>query len=424
MAFKKLTRRNFMHSMGMLGVAGLTGGSAQRLWAQGSGAGTAANTVQLPFENGLRQLVQYPQKRPLIVLTSDGIQLETPFAVFDENILTPLDAMFVRYHNARKGTPVRIDTATYRVKVTGNVATPLSLSLSDLKSQFTPRQIVSAMACTGNSRGFVSPRVPGGQWGHGAMCNTSWTGVSLKDILTKAGIGAGALEVVFDGLDRATKSSIPDFQKSLKIDIAQSDDILVAYQANGSDLPMLNGYPVRLIVPGYTGTYWVKHLTDIRVVNEVFSGFYMSTAYREPDNDCACIEPAPADWASAPAVATRPVTHPRVRSFVTNLIDGAQVLANSPLTVRGFAFDGGSGIQSVMVSADNGATWKDAMLKENLGRYAFRGYETTITLAPGVHVLKVKAVAVSGETQSEQALWAATGYGYNRIEAYRLNAVA
>ncbi len=415
----KFTRRKFMHSAGMLGLAGLAGGGINKALADsGGGAGTAASpqTATLPFEHGERVLAQYPQKRPLMILTSNGLQLETPFSVFDENIITPNDAFFVRYHNSRN--PLSINGAQYRLSVGGNVTTSLSLSLADLKSKFTPVELVAVCACTGNSRGFNKPRVPGGQWAHGAMGNARWKGVRLKDVLDMAGVGNGAVQVTFNGMDQGAKPSVPDFVKALDIDFARNSDALLAYEMNGADLPVLNGYPVRLVVPGYTGTYWVKHLTEINVIDTVFDGFYMGVAYREPDNDCACVPPG-----TAPA-ATRPVTKPRIRSFITNLIEGANVAIGTAVTVRGFAFDGGTGIAKVEFSNDGGATWKDAVLGEDLGKYAARAWSTQFTAgAAGPLALKVKATAVSGETQPVEQFWQPTGYGYNPIETVNVTAI-
>lgn len=416
-------RRSFLRNAGLLGLAGVTGSKAANVLAAEPGI-TAATTVTLPFEHGERQLVQYPQKRPLIVLTSRALQLETPFSMFDEGLvatgnkylITPNDAFFVRYHNAR--IPLSIDPARYKLVVKGNVTSALSLTLRDLKNQFTPVDVIAANMCTGNSRGFNIPRVPGGQWAHGAMGNARWTGVKLKDVLAKAGIGAGAVQVTFNGMDQASESGTPDFVKALDIDIATSNDgIILAYAMNGMDLPMLNGYPVRLIVPGYTGTYWVKHLTEISVVNAVFTGFYMGTAYREPDNECACVPPG-----TAPA-ATRPVTHPRIRSFITNLIEGAKVAANKPQILRGLAVDGGSGIKSVEISV-NGGAWMNASLGTDLGKYSFRGFETVFTPGTaGPYALKVRATANSGETQPDTQYWAPTGYGYNPVETVNVTAI-
>lgn len=415
----EMTRRGFIRSAGLMGLAGAMGtGMRGAAASHNNTPPAAASTVTLPFAHGERQIVQYPQKRPLILLTSDGIQLETPLSMFDEGVITANDAFFVRYHNGRVGTPLRIDSATFRTQVGGNVTAPLSLSVNDLKTKFTPVEITALCMCTGNSRGFNNPRVTGGQWAHGAMGNAKWTGVYLKDVLNMAGVGAGAVQVTFNGLDFAKKSSIPDFVKALNIDFALSSDAIIAYAMNGADLPMLNGFPVRLVVPGYTGTYWVKHLTEITVINEVFTGFYMGTAYREPDNDCACVPPG-----TAPT-STRPVTYPRTRSLITNLVEGAMVQTGVATTVRGIAFDIRSGLKNVMFSSDGGATWSEATLGEDLGKYSLRGWSATFTPgAAGTYALKVKATANSGETQPETAYWAPTGYGYNPIEIVNVTAI-
>jgi DMSO/TMAO reductase YedYZ molybdopterin-dependent catalytic subunit len=421
-------RRSFLRNAGLLGLAGVAGAKATHvLAAESGGAAAATSTITLPFEHGERLLVQYPQKRPLIVLTSRALQLETPYSMFDEGLtatgnkylITPNDAFYVRYHNTR--IPLSIDPARYKLAVNGNVTTRLSLTLNDLKTGFTPVDVVAANMCTGNSRGFNIPRVPGGQWAHGAMGNALWTGVKLKDVLAKAGVGAGAVQVTFNGMDQGGEDTIPDFIKSLDVDIATSNgDIILAYAMNGADLPMLNGYPVRLVVPGYTGTYWVKHLTEISVVNAVFTGFYMGTAYREPDNDCACVPPGNA--VPTPP-GTRPVTHPRVRSFITNLIDGAKVTVGASQVLRGFAVDGGSGIKSVEISVDGGA-WASATLGADLGKYSFRGFEASFTPSTaGPHALKVRATAISGEVQPDTQYWAPTGYGYNPVETVNVTAI-
>lgn len=281
-------------------------------------------------------------------------------------------------------------------------------------------EVVAANMCTGNSRGFNVPRVPGGQWAHGAMGNARWTGVKLKDVLAKAGVGAGAVQVTFNGMDQGGEDKIPDFIKSLNVDIATSnEDIILAYAMNGADLPMLNDYPVRLVVPGYTGTYWVKHLTEIAVINSVFTEFYMGTAYREPANDCACVPPG-GPVPTPPG--TRPVTGPCVRSFLTNLIEGAQVKAGAPQVLRGFAVDGGSGIGKVEYAV-NGGAWVEAPLGKDLGKYSFRGFETSFTPSAGELVLKIRATANSGEVQPDTQFWAPTGYGYNPIETVNVTAI-
>lgn len=204
-----------------------------------------------PFENGERPLVAFPQKRPLIVLTPRPPQLETPFAVFDEGILTPNDAFFVRWHNA--DIPTDIDGAKHRIAVTGTERT-LSLSLADLKA-FEPVEIIAVNQCSGNSRGLFGPRVPGGQWANGAMGNARWKGARLRDILAKAGIKAGTKQIRFNGLDQPALPDGPDFMKSLDVEMARDENVIVAYEMNGFALPLLNGFPVRLVVPGWYSTY-------------------------------------------------------------------------------------------------------------------------------------------------------------------------
>ena len=372
-----------------------------------------AGKVTLPFENGERDLVAFPQKRPLILLTSRPPQLETPFAVFNDGLITPNDAFFVRYHWS--GIPTSVDPLTYRLRVGGKVNTPLELSLDDLKRLADPVEVIAVNQCSGNSRGHFTPRANGGQLSNGAMGNARWTGVALKKVLEKAGVQAGALQATFDGLDRPPIEGGPDFVKSLNIDHALDGEVMLAWAMNGDDLPMLNGYPLRLIVPGYFGTYWVKHLSDIRVIDSVFDGFWMSTAYRIPDNECACVEPG-----TAPA-KTIPINRFNVRSFITSLSDGAKVAAGRETVVRGIAFDGGYGITQVAFSADGGRSWSDARLGKDPGRYSFR--EWTAAFRPekkGPYELKVRASNRIGQSQPMNGLWNPPGYMRNVVEATRV----
>ncbi|HEX4644000.1 MAG TPA: molybdopterin-dependent oxidoreductase, partial [Verrucomicrobiae bacterium] len=251
------TRRRFLRAVLLAGAGGILSRPLLRALAE--------DTITLPFANGARKLAVFPQKRPLILLTTRPPQLETPFAIFNNGILTPNDAFFVRYHLSQ--IPTEIDPDRFRVEIKGRVNSPLSLSLQDLKTQFEPVEIVAVNQCSGNSRGFSRPRVPGGQLGNGAMGNARWKGVRLKDVLNKAGVAAGARQVTFQGLDRPVSEKTPAFVKALELDHALDGEMMLAYEMNGEDLPMLNGYPVRLVVPGYYGTYWVKHVNEITVVD-------------------------------------------------------------------------------------------------------------------------------------------------------------
>src|SRR6195256_1187185 len=338
-----------------------------------------ADTVKLPFDNGERPLVKYPQKRLMIGMTSRPPQLETPFSVFNDGPITPNDAFFVRYHLA--GIPLEIDPDTFTLEVKGKVDKPLKLSLAELK-RMPSVEIVAVNQCSGNSRGFFEPRVAGGQLGNGAMGNARWKGVSLKAVLDRAGVQKDARQVTFNGMDGPVTDKTPDFVKALDIDHARDGEVMLAYSMNGADLPLLNGFPLRLVVPGYYGTYWVKHLNEITVIDDVFDGFWMKTAYRIPDNDCNCVEPG-----TAPK-ATIPINRFKVRSFITNVADGEKLKAGAQTTLKGIAFDGGKGIKDVAVSTDSGKTWAQASLGKDLGKYSFREWQMPVSLAPGAAQLK------------------------------------
>src|SRR6187549_1801726 len=144
-------RRDLLKEAGLAAVA----------TALNSTKALALDTVTLPFENGERPLVKYPQKRPMIGLTARPPQLETPFSVFNEGVITPNDAFFVRYHltlsppGAEQLTPEK-----FRLQVRGTVNSPLTLSMEDIK-RFDAAEVVAVNQCSGNSRGFSQPRVPG-----------------------------------------------------------------------------------------------------------------------------------------------------------------------------------------------------------------------------------------------------------------------
>src|SRR6266550_279798 len=284
----------------------------------GSAKAFALDTVTLPFDNGERPLVKYPQKRPMIGLTSRPPQLETPFSIFNDGAITPNNAFFVRYHLA--DVPLDIDPDKFTLEVKGKVDKPLKLSLKDIR-KLKATEIVAVNQCSGNSRGFSDPRVAGGQLANGAMGNARWRGVPLKTVLDMAGVQPGAKQVTFNGMDGPVADKTPDFIKALDIDHARDGEVLLAYGMNGEDLPVLNGFPLRLVVPGYYGTYWVKHLNEITVIDDVFDGYWMKSAYRIPDTPCGCVEPG-----TVPKT-TVPIHRMTVRSFLAAPEPGARLAA-------------------------------------------------------------------------------------------------
>lgn len=401
-----------MHEIDRRGIiAGLIAGGM----VGASATNAAARGLILPFGNGARPLVAYSQKRPMIRLTARPPQLETPFDVFATGAITPNDAFFVRYHLS--DLPTDVDASRYRLTIGGHVERSLSLSLAALKRDFPVQEIVAVNQCSGNSRGFSNPRVGGGQLGNGAMGNARWTGIPLRALLDRAGVRSGAQQVTFNGLDNPPSEGIPDFIKALDIDHARDGEVMLAWGMNDADLPLLNGYPLRLVVPGYYGTYWVKHLSDIRVVDAAYDGYWMKTAYRIPDNDCACVAPG------TKPDHTRPIGRLNVRSFLTSHADSARVKAGQRQALSGIAFDGGAGIDQVELSIDGGQRWTQASLGPDLGRYSFRTWSLPIQFRRGAHLVLVRATSKSGETQPMEQRWQPAGYMRNLVEAIEIVAL-
>ena len=402
-----LTRRRFLKT------SFITGGLAA-LGLQTARA-TSPQSIELPFSRGHRPLVAFPQKRPLMVMTTRPPQLETPFPVFDKNIFTPNDAFFVRWHLAN--IPTTIDLQTFRLTLHGRVKHPMSFSLRQLQEQFEPVEVAAVCQCAGNSRGFSDPRVAGGQWGHGAMGNALWKGLRLRDLLEKVGLEKDAKHVRFDGIDRPVADATPDFLKSLSLNDASADHVLVAYAMNGEPLPFLNGFPLRLVVPGWYATYWVKALNDIEVLNQEDHKFWMDPAYRIPANACGCVEPG------EKASHKIPISTMKVRSFITNIADGAIITAGSKTLVKGIAFDQGYGIDQVLCSIDGGKHWKAAKLGKDHGDFSFRPWETLVNFKPGKQY-QLQSIAINriGESQQFQPKWNPSGYLRNAVETIHVSA--
>ena len=402
-----ISRRGLLRAGLALGVTGLVG--SRPLLAE------EIPHVDLPFERGRRPLVAFPQKRPLMVMTTRPPQLETPFPVFNENIFTPNDAFFVRWHLAN--IPSSVDLNTFRLNVHGRVNQPLSLSLENLKRNFEQVEIVAVCQCGGNSRGFFEPRVPGGQWGNGAMGNARWTGVRLKDLLQKAEMHGDATQVRFDGLDQPVADATPDFQKSLDLDDAIQKDVLVAHSMNGEPLPVLNGFPLRLVVPGWYATYWIKMLNDVEVLNDIDRNFWMEKAYRLPDNPCGCIQPG------EQIARSTPIGKMTVRSFITNVEEGSTLPSGITTTIQGIAFDQGHGIDRVLFSVDGGKQWQRAQLGQDFGDFSFRSWEAQFTPGRGrTYALQSLAINRIGDSQRFSARWNPSGYLRNAVETVNIRA--
>jgi DMSO/TMAO reductase YedYZ molybdopterin-dependent catalytic subunit len=351
-----------------------------------------------------------PGKRPLIKLTARPPNYETPAAFFSTPI-TPNDAFFVRYHLA--GIPPRIDVQQWKLEVGGEgVNAPLQLGFGDLQRGYEQVEVTAVCQCSGNRRGLSDPHVPGVQWSVGAMGNAVWRGPRLKDVLAKAGLKPGVVEIVAEGADGPVLNSTPDFAKSLPLIKAMDENTIIALQMNGQDIPHFNGYPARLIVPGWTATYWVKHLTSIRAIDKPYDGFWVKAAYRIPTG----MFPTLQRFATQENAMTTPITEMVVNSLIVSPAEGARVRMGDTLNVTGIAWDGGYGIQSVVVSTDDGMTWREAVLGTDLGRFAFRPWSFRFTAdAPGARHILARATNRVGETQVDTLIFNPAGYHNNVV---------
>ena len=402
---KIIDRRKFMAGS----VA--TGAAMAGLSTSASGEG-----LNLPaaLPDGLRAnavLDSLPGKKPLIKLSYRPPNYETPIEYF-RTAITPNDAFFVRYHLSN--IP-EIDAKTWKITVGGDGANGTAgINLDQLKAM-PAHEIVAVNQCSGNRRGLFAPHVPGVEWGYGAMGCARWKGARLKDVLDKVGLKKEAIEIVFNGAEGPAVDKTPDFVKSIPVWKAIEETTLIAYEMNGAPLPHLNGAPARIIVPGWTGTYWMKHIVSINAVTKPESNFWMNPAYRIPLGKF----PVVSRFVSQETAVNTPITEMVVNSLITSHADGAKVKAGA--TVGGIAWDGGYGVTSVDVSTDRGKSWQQAALGDDLGKFAFRTWSFPLK-GKGKITVMARASNAIGQTQTATLIHNPAGYHHNVIHSITLNA--
>ena len=387
---KPLNRRSLIAGAGA-GAAVALPVLAQRMVDLGLPGGPSARPL----------LPRFPQKREMIVQRITPPLLETPFGVFDQGLLTPNDRHFVRWHWS---PPTSIDVERYRVAVYGALQSPLTLSLDQVLRAGEHVEFTAINQCAGNARGHFEPRVAGAQWGHGAMANAHWRGVRLRDVLEKAGVKAGARFVRFKGLDRPPVEGAPQFIKSIPIDVARRDDTIIAFAMNGSALPLLNGFPLRIIVPGWYSTYWVKMLSDIEVVTAEDQNFWMAKAYRMPT---VPVKPGDKDF------PTRPISTMVPRAWITSHVDGATL----PKAVHGIAMGGDNGVAKVELVVGNGdGAVINAQLDREDGKFGFRRWSATLPVFTTDQRIGPRCTNANGVTQPLTQSWNPSGYARDGVE--------
>ena len=389
-----------------------------------AGAGTAALAapvlaklgggmidLALPGGPSLRPTTPaFPGKGEMIVQRIRPPLLETPMEVFRAGIITPNDRMFVRWNWQM---PTEVKAGEHRVAVGGAVKRAVSLTLDEIAAAGEHVSIVAINQCAGNGRGLSEPRVTGTQWGNGAMGCAKWTGVRLKDVLAKAGVTEGATRVRFAGLDVPLTDGAPQFIKSIPLDIAMRDDVLVAWGMNDEPLPILHGFPLRIVVPGWFSTYWVKMLSTIEVLTGEDDSYYVADSYRIPAQP---ITPEAKDFPTVPITAMPP------RAFITSHADGDTVALDKPLVLEGIAMGGDAALERVDLVGNGWAIPCD-LAAEDAGPYAFRRWSVSLPQVAGnFESIGVRARNVNGAVQPETLVWNPSGYARNVIERITLRA--
>jgi DMSO/TMAO reductase YedYZ molybdopterin-dependent catalytic subunit len=358
-------------------------------------------------------MVQMQGFKPNLIVRSDGpVDLETPLSTLDKAWLTPIENHYVRCHLP---TPKIDDAAAkaWTLAIDGEVNTPLKLTLDDLKRNREITHTVT-LECSGNGRVYANPNVPGLQWEKGAVSNAKWTGVSLREVLTKAGVKPTGKHIIMNGLDEPL-GSVPDFVRSIPIEKAMHQDTLLAFKMNDTDIPLIHGRPLRLIVPGWEAASSTKWLVSIRVAPEEAENFFMKTAYRIPNYNVA-------PGAAVDPKDMIPYTALDVKSIFTAPNDESKFKLGNPIELRGFAWAGEAEITRVDISTDFGRTWTVADLGPEKAKYAWRRFRYSFKpLKAGSYLPLSRATDSQGRVQPVVANWNPSGYLHNVIDKVRIN---
>jgi sulfite oxidase len=351
----------------------------------------------------------------LIVHSTRPYNAEPPLDRLVTSFVTPQTEFYVRCH----GDIPALDEAAHRLRVGGRVATPLELSLAELRERFPRRTVRAVMQCAGNRRADLHQVRPvsGDPWAGAAIGNASWTGTPLAAVLEAAGVERGpTLHVAFAACDECEADGLRfRYGASIPLAKALSPEVLLAYEMNGEPLTPEHGFPLRVVVPGYAGCRSPKWLAGIEVRDGPSDNPMQAREYKlfPPD-----VTEETADWDRGLTIDEMPLN-----AAICEPADGATLPAGA-VAVRGWAVASGRAVARVDVSADGGRTWRQAELLDDLGRWAWRHWRATVELPPGDHEILVRAWDSSAATQPEDeaALWNPKGYVNNARPRVRVRA--
>jgi sulfite oxidase len=413
------TRRGFLEGAGLAAFGALAGGAipfSSNIPAGLVPAAVAQGAPQpaAPPPPGPRapQLLNFPGKDPrLVVLGERPLVAETPESLLDDDT-TPTDKFFIRNNGQIPETTS--NPAAWKITVDGEVQNKLELTLGDLKKRFKPVTQRMVLECGANGRSFFSPPARGIQWTNGGIGCARWTGVRLADVLKAAGLKPSAQFTGHYGADPSLSGepNQPSMSRGVPIKKALDPNNLIVWAMNGEDLPLIHGYPVRLIVPGWPGSISAKWFTRIWVRDKVHDGPGMGgTSYR------VAIKPM-VPGGKPDDKNFRDLESMPLRSIVTNPANGTTLPAGTrEIKVRGAAWVGDREVRAVHVSIDYGATWQPARMTKPANRYDWARWTATLKLpSEGYYEIWSRATDERGVSQPHVAgNWNPQGYGANPL---------
>ncbi len=358
------------------------------------------------------QTLQMEGKAPLIIQGERPLVAETPEHLLDDAI-TPTDKFFIR-NNGQIPEPVSGDPRGWRLKVDGEVNTPIEITLGELEQRFPVVTRQLQMECGGNGRGFFQPQTRGNQWGNGAISNAEWTGVRLRDVLQAAGVKPSAVSVCGFGADPHLSGATdrPSINRGYRVAKAMDEDTLIVFRLNGQPIPLIHGAPLRVIVPGWPGSFSQKWLNRIWVRDRPHDGAGMGgTSYRVPVNP---IVPG----SNNNGATFRDIESMPVRSILSSHAHGTRLAAGTRnLDLRGAAWAGELTVRAVDVSVDFGQSWSAMQVAAPANRHAWQRWTGRVSLpSDGYFEIWYRATDSEGRMQPFQAAnWNPQGYGANPI---------
>ncbi|KPK35127.1 MAG: molybdopterin containing oxidoreductase [Betaproteobacteria bacterium SG8_40] len=392
-------RRGFLKGAGLAGMAALLGGA-------------------IPFHRNMpgglipvalaEEAFRIENKDGLVILNDRPVNAECPAHLLDDEV-TPTARHFVRNNGA---PPSNIDASGWRLQIDGEVASPMTLGIEDLKKRFEVVKLQLQLECGGNGRAFFDPKAKGNQWTLGAVGCSEWTGVRLADVLKAAGVNSKAVYTAHYGADThlsgdADKEPI---SRGVPIGKALSPYNLIAFEQNGGPLHPMNGAPLRLVVPGWPGSCSQKWLTRIQIRDRVHDGAKMTgTSYRVPAYPVKPGEDVPKE-------DFRIIESMPVKSLITYPESGIELSGARELTVRGHAWAGDNAVRSVELSIDFGATWIRADLRAPANPFAWQHFSGQVRFpSNGYYEVWARATDDAGRQQPFAIAWNPKGYLNNSM---------